>query len=498
VNYILVLAVIVFLFSPSLKYGFFQDDFLHLVNTQISSWLQFFHFFKDNSAIYYRPLGIQLAYLIQQRVFNANPLLFHLFSFSVHLVNTFLVGLLIFKITKNRWIANLSAFLFGTSAIHFISLFWLAETNLLLGALMLFLNLHAFFWFIKKRSNKALLAGLALFSISLLFHELLIITPMLIFMFNYLLDLRLFNKPLGKIYSLAYISIVFLYLLFRLVVLPIPISGTYTIHLGSDNLSSLAWYSLWSFNIPEEFKYQMVLSKLQFQPKFLIDFCSEVIIWLSGLLILICFLSYGIIRANRLKKRLFFLGISWFVIGSSIFLFLPLHQYPMYAIAALPGLTLILATFIPKRPFFTLTLILAWLIPSFTTLRFAEKTHWTVQEAKRAKEIFIKAKKEFPYLPQNSTINLENDYQVENTLANQYGMYFLYRDTSLTTHFGNFQDILPEVCQPLLSEKKGSITKANREIKEEKALRLVLAEITQLADSKIHQCAINNNLFPLQ
>jgi len=496
-TYLITLAAIVFLYGPSLKYGFFQDDFLHLVSTQISSWSEFLSFFSDNQAIYYRPLGIQLVYLIQQSLFGANPVRFHIFSLLIHIINSFLVGSLIYKISKNSWVAKLSTFLYATSAIHFISLFWLAETNLLLGALMVFVNLHALFWFVKKPTNKTIFISLSLFIIGLLFHELVIIAPLMIIMLNHLLRLKLFQKPLSKVYSIGFVLITCLYLLLRLVILPIPISGTYAIHLGRDNISSLIWYGMWSLNMPEEFKYQMILSKLQFQPKFFENFSSQVIIWISGILTLLTTCLYGIIRLSRPKRSLLLLGSCWFIIGLSLFLLLPLHQYPMYALVGLPGLILILAIAIPKRPFFTILLLLAWLIPSFTTLRFAEKTHWTVQEAKLVKNIFTEIKKRYPNLPKNSALSLKDKYQVKQALADQNGVQFLYNDDSLETYFGKLDDFLPHICKFFVDDRERDIEKAKQEIKEEENLKIVIAEIIKKAGQEIHQCAIENDIYPL-
>ena len=109
-----------FLYFPVFKYGFFQDDFLHLVTTQIpvSGLLKFF---TDNSAIYYRPLGIQLAYWLQQRIFGPQPIYFHLFGLLVHLLNTFLVYALIAKITQNKSVSLFTSFLYATSATHFLA-----------------------------------------------------------------------------------------------------------------------------------------------------------------------------------------------------------------------------------------------------------------------------------------------------------------------------------------------------------------------------------------
>ncbi len=97
---LLLISATIFLYYPAFRYGFFQDDWLHLLNTQgpIGGLLKFF---TDNSAIYYRPLGIQLAYWLQQKIFGPEPIYWHGFSLLIHLLNTGLVYALITKITKN-------------------------------------------------------------------------------------------------------------------------------------------------------------------------------------------------------------------------------------------------------------------------------------------------------------------------------------------------------------------------------------------------------------
>src|SRR3990167_6956461 len=96
----LLLMAVGILYFPIFKYGFFQDDFLHLINTQIP-FTGLARFFTDNSAIYYRPLGLQLMYWWQQQAFGANPFYFHLVSLAIHLINTFLVYKLVARVTKN-------------------------------------------------------------------------------------------------------------------------------------------------------------------------------------------------------------------------------------------------------------------------------------------------------------------------------------------------------------------------------------------------------------
>jgi len=418
-KFILLIIATSFLYFPVFKYGFFQDDFLHLITTQIpiSGLLKFF---TDNSAIYYRPLGIQFAYWLQQLIFGPRPIYFHLFGFLVHLLNTFLVYSLIAKITKSKSVSFFASFLYATSAIHFISLFWLAETNLLLGALVLFLSLNVY---LSGRIGLSLM----LFILGLLTHEIVIIFP-------------------SRTYLVGLISIALSYLLLRLVILPVPAGGTYTPQLNLNSLNSLIWYLLWSFNLPEELKYQLILWPPHIQPKFLANFTSHLLIWLGSFIGLT---SAILFKARSLLKsfRLIWLSLGWFIIGISLFLVLPLHQYPNYIIAGLPGITLLLSLSLAKlKPFWRGLILSLWLISSFLTLRITELTHWTVQEAQRVDRAFVKTRQLYPQIPPNGTIIIKSDYQIHQALFNQLGLRFFYRQPTLTTYYGDFHDLMTPDC----------------------------------------------------
>ena len=364
-------------------------------------------------------------YWWQQQAFGANPFYFHLVSLAIHLINTFLVYKLVARVTKNKSVGYISSFLYATSAIHFISLFWLAETNLLLGALLLFLNLNLYL-------SGRFIVSLILFALGLLTHEIIIIFPVLAF---------LFRRP-PKVYFFILAGLSITYLSLRLFILPIPATGTYTLHfnLGS-NFRSLAWYFLWAFNLPEELKYQTSIFPPSIQPKFLTSFPTYLIIWIIGL---ITFLLISL-------KRMTFTSLAWFIIGISLFLILPLHQYPMYALIALPGITLLLARgFLGQSPFVRGLIIAFWLATSFITLRFSEMTHWAIQEASRVQRTFTRVKALYPDLPPDSTVIVNQDYQIQQALFYELGLRFLYQDQTLHTSYGRLDTLAPPECKILL------------------------------------------------
>src|SRR3989344_1397867 len=421
---LLLISATIFLYYPAFRYGFFQDDFLHLINTQ-TSLAGLLKYFVDNSAIYYRPLGIQLAYWLQQKVFGPQPIYWHGFSLLVHLLNTGFVYTLIAKITKNKTVSFLASFLYATSAVHFISLFWLAETNLLLGALVLFSSLNFYL-------SGQLTLSLILLAFGLLTHEIMIIFPALAV---------LLRRPPRR--YLAGVSILALgYILLRLVILPIPATGTYTPQFNLSSFNSLIWYGLWSFNLPEELKYQVVLWPPYIQPKFLINFMPHLLIWGGSFISLL-----AVIVLKTKPWRLTWLGLGWFMIGISLFLILPLHQYPNYVIAGLPGITLLLSLALVKfKPLWRGFFLTLWLLGSLVTLRTTELTHWTVQEAQRVNRTLVQAKRQYPALPTGSVLVIKSDYQIKQALFDQFGLQFWYQNPNLKTYYGDVHDLMPPKC----------------------------------------------------
>lgn len=428
-NLLILISIIVLLYHPVFKYGFFQDDFLHLLNTQgpISDLVKFF---SDNSAIYYRPLGIQLAYWLQQKIFGLEPVYWHGFSLLIHLLNTGLVYALITKITKNKTVSFLASFLYATAAVHFISLFWLAETNLLLGALVLFLTLNVYL-------SDRLTLSLILFALGLLTHEIVIIFPALAF---------LLRRP-PKAYFIGLLGLSLSYMLLRFYILPIPATGTYALQFNLSNFNTLIWYWLWSFNLPEELKYQVVLWPPYIQPKFLVNFMPHLLIWLGSFISLVIAMLLKIKPVFK-SSPLVWLSLGWFMIGISLFLILPLHQYPNYVIAGLPGMTLMLSLVLVKfNRFFRIVFLVFWLASSFVTLRTTELTHWTVQEAQRVDRTLAQAKRQYPTLPAGSVLVIKSDYQIKQALFDQLGFRYFYQNHNLTTYYGDFHNLMPESCK---------------------------------------------------
>ena len=137
--WIILFSIITLIFFPAIIYPFFQDDFFALVTTKITSLGDIWRLFLPVAeAVYWRPLGIQLYFGLMQFFGLGQPIWFHLVSLLVHLLNTYLVYRLIRSLRATGGsvaisrIAKLTAFLWGTSPIHFFALGWAVNFSFIL------------------------------------------------------------------------------------------------------------------------------------------------------------------------------------------------------------------------------------------------------------------------------------------------------------------------------------------------------------------------------
>lgn len=449
-----------FIFYPSLKYFFFQDDFLHLKTTIIGNFSDFLSFFKPpEEAIYYRPLSLQIYFFLTQLIFGLKPIFFRLIAFIFFLMNVFLVKKLITKLTKNIFIGFSVSFLYGISSCHFITLFWICEFSLILGMFFFLLSLLCY-----PRKLSWLF-----FSLGLLSHELIIILPVLLF-FYWLI----FKKDNIKNLT-PFLIIGFLYLVFRFIIFPIPLKGTYSPVLNIKTLNIFLWYFLWSLNLPEELKYQ-AFSSILIRKEFILTFLNDCLIWGAFLLVIFIFsfilpffnfeqnsglqarskknfarkkyiMDIRVLRfiikkpgVPKETKKILLFGLLWFLIAVFPLLLTPFHQYPMYLIFALPGLYLILISWVflnLKKSLIALFLV-SFFFVSFKTVRFTEKTHWVVREANQAERIINKGK---TYPNDKKTVFFLNDDPELKAALNDQDALKVFFGENTQVFYGNKENL---------------------------------------------------------
>src|SRR3989344_5564215 len=122
------------LYFSSLNYFFFQDDFYEIIISRVHNFKEFislFEFLSNRSS--YRPIGLQTYFFTIYSLFGLNPIAFRTITFGLFFISYFLIIKVIKKITGSHQIGFLTASLWVISAIHFMSLTWIAASWLIIG-----------------------------------------------------------------------------------------------------------------------------------------------------------------------------------------------------------------------------------------------------------------------------------------------------------------------------------------------------------------------------
>lgn len=187
-------------YIQSAFFEFVYDDLGQIVyNPKIKSWRLALTYFKSHVwsqsvelALYYRPL--YMVWLrINHALFGLEPLYWHLTAIAVHLVVCLLLYFFAFRLMQDKWVAVVSALLFGLHPAHVESVAWISGTTESLLAILLLGSLLCYWRFrdpAERRPGRWLAASLLLAFFGALVKETAIITPALIFSYEWVFRQR--------------------------------------------------------------------------------------------------------------------------------------------------------------------------------------------------------------------------------------------------------------------------------------------------------------------
>jgi len=182
-------AVIIYLFIITLalyfsvySYYFVGDDFTWF------RWVSdccnnFVSYFTDANGFFYRP-GTKLYFSMMHSTFWLNQTIYHLVSFVLHFSMSTLVFLISKRILKNYFLSIASAVLFLLLSGYHEAVFWISSTGFLFNAMFVLLSLLFFIYYQEKKKAIFFIASLISIILSLLFHELGVIAPFLIILYD--------------------------------------------------------------------------------------------------------------------------------------------------------------------------------------------------------------------------------------------------------------------------------------------------------------------------
>ncbi len=146
------------------------DDHVYVRDNPYISSLAFDNLraiFSSNYMGNYHPLAM-LSLTIDYQIFGYNPLGFHLTNLLLHLVNSWLVYMVIKNLTGKQIVAGFAGVLFGVHTLHVESVTWISERKDVLYTLFYLLALQVYILYCRKKEIKWLGLALLLFLLSCL------------------------------------------------------------------------------------------------------------------------------------------------------------------------------------------------------------------------------------------------------------------------------------------------------------------------------------------
>lgn len=398
------------LYQSSLGYYFFQDDFFEIGSARASNFWEYLGFFTFRPDIIdWRPVSQLNYFFFLKKLFGLNPTEFRAVSYILYLVTAFLIAKTIGKITKDQNIGLLSASFWLISSVHFMNLTWISASYNIVGTFFFMLTSFLFVKYLQSQNKVYYLLSFVTFFLSLGSFEFTVTWPIL-FIFYIALIVKYSTSKVLNVFS-PYLIISSAYLIARLLFMRVPKIPEYTLALNLESIKALFWYLLWTFNIPEEFKKQVVNNLIILNSQFFKEFYSFILKTIFGfVLFLIVSLIFPLLltmkRKIYLDLELITFLIFWFLITISPVLIIPNHTFIMYLSLSSIGLYSLVAylLLLQKNKLLVLTALITWFLLSSTTLSFYKHNYWMIGDQRLAYKFKADLEAQFPYLPPNSVV----------------------------------------------------------------------------------------------
>jgi len=183
------LAAVTFaVYTPVLGHGFLVLDDREYVtaNTHIRSlgWQTIRWAFTSLDAANWHPLT-WLSHALDYQLYALNPLGHHLSSVLIHAVNTALLFLVLYWITKRVGPSLFVGGLFGLHPINVESVAWIAERKNVLSTFFFLLTIAAYAWYAQKPGWRRYLLMVAMFAAGLMAKPMLVTVPFVLLLLDY-------------------------------------------------------------------------------------------------------------------------------------------------------------------------------------------------------------------------------------------------------------------------------------------------------------------------
>ena len=248
-SYLLILTIV--LYSSITSNNFVGDDFTWLrwaadcgKNTVLTPGCNvnasvIRDYFTQSQGFFYRP-GAKIYFLIMYWIFWLNQNAYHTVSLMLHFGVTLLVFLLAKKILKNLLLSAMVAAIFLLQSGHMEPVFWISATGFLFTSFFSLLSVLAYISWHEQGKRRYAMVAVASFVLSLLTHELGIVTPLLYLL--YIVSQHGWEGLVGKIRTASHAMLfapVPLYILVRYLAASHWFNGDYSYNILKLPLNSI-------------------------------------------------------------------------------------------------------------------------------------------------------------------------------------------------------------------------------------------------------------------
>jgi len=217
-------------FYPMLANYFVGDDFtwFRWVSDCCSNVT---NYFTQANGFFYRP-GAKLYFSLMYSAFWLNQTMYHLASILLHFAVSVLLFLILRKILRNYFLSIVCVFLFIILSGHHEDIFWISSTGFLFNAFFALTGLLSYIFYKEKGKIVYFIISLVSIAFSLFFHELGVVVPLLIILYDFIFgDKLIMNKLSRKVSYLILLSPILPYLILRFVASSHWFNGDYSYNL---------------------------------------------------------------------------------------------------------------------------------------------------------------------------------------------------------------------------------------------------------------------------
>ena len=154
-----ILIAAFFVFSPGLTNEFVNwDDYAYIVDNPLIRSLSFANIahlfnFKTEVVGNYHPLTV-LSYAVEYKLVGLKPMLYHFDNIFIHLLNSALVCVLVWKLTKHYYSSLIACVLFAIHPMRVESVVWAAERKDVLYTFFFLISLLFYIRYLFTERNK--------------------------------------------------------------------------------------------------------------------------------------------------------------------------------------------------------------------------------------------------------------------------------------------------------------------------------------------------------